>query len=114
MTTIYHNPRCSKSRQTLQLLLDNQIKPNIRLYLKDAPSTAELNTLVQQLNIKPQQLMRTKDALYKELALSETMSDDACIEVMHSHPALIERPIVIHNEQAKIGRPPENVLTLFN
>lgn len=114
MTTIYHNPRCSKSRQTLQLLEENNIQPTIRLYLQDTPNLEEIKTLVTQLEIAPLALMRTKEAIFKELGLSVHSTDEECLQAMHSHPILIERPIVIHNNKAKIGRPPEDVLTLFN
>ena len=113
MTTIYHNPRCSKSRQTLQLLEENNIQPDIRLYLQDAPSIEEIKTLLTQLAITPLELMRTKEATYKELGLNKESNDEERLQAMHTHPNLIERPIVIHNNKAKIGRPPEDVLALF-
>lgn len=113
MTTIYHNPRCSKSRQTLQLLEENNIQTEIRLYLQDPPSIEEIQTLLIQLNITPLELMRTKETVYKELGLSKESSDEECIQAMHANPNLIERPIVIHNDKAKIGRPPEDALALF-
>ncbi|SBS34651.1 Arsenate reductase [Marinomonas spartinae] len=113
MTTIYHNPRCSKSRQTLALLEENGIQPEVRLYLKDAPSIAEIKELIEQLALSPIEMMRTKESLYKELGLSKESTDEERIQAMHSHPSLIERPIVIHNGKAKIGRPPEQVLELF-
>lgn len=113
MTTIYHNPRCSKSRQTLQLLEDKGIQPDIRLYLEDTPSTEEIKTLLSQLAITPLELMRTKESIYKELGLNKDSTNEERIQAMHEHPKLIERPIVIHNDQAKLGRPPEDVLELF-
>lgn len=113
MTTIYHNPRCSKSRQTLQLLEENNIQPEIRLYLQDPPSIEEIQVLLTQLDITPLELMRTKETIYKELGLSKESTDEERLQAMHTHPSLIERPIVIHNDKAKIGRPPENVLALF-
>lgn len=113
MTTIYHNPRCSKSRQTLQLLEEHNIQPEIRLYLKEAPNIDELQTLLKQLEVTPLALMRTKEALYKELGLTNESSDEERLQAMHQHPSLIERPIVIHNNKAKIGRPPEAILALF-
>lgn len=113
MTVIYHNPRCSKSRQTLQLLTDNNITADVRLYLKEAPSEAEIRTLLAQLAIQPIELMRTKEALYKELGLNKDSSDEERINAMANNPSLIERPIVIHQGKAKIGRPPEAVLELF-
>ncbi|MBU1293522.1 MAG: arsenate reductase (glutaredoxin) [Gammaproteobacteria bacterium] len=113
MTTIYHNPRCSKSRQTLQLLEENNIQPEIRLYLQDTPSIEEIQTLLTQLDIKPLELIRTKETIYKELGLSKDSTDEERLQAMHTNPSLIERPIVIHNNKAKIGRPPEDVLALF-
>lgn len=113
MTTIYHNPRCSKSRQTLQLLEENDIQPTIRLYLQDNPSVDELETILKQLDISPLELMRTKESLYKELGLNKDSTDDERLQAMHKNPGLIERPIVIHNNKAKLGRPPESVLELF-
>jgi arsenate reductase len=113
MTTIYHNPRCSKSRQTLQLLEENNIHPEIRLYLKDSPSIEELKDILIQLEMSPLELMRTKEVSYKELGLTKESSDQARLQAMHENPSLIERPIVIHNNKAKLGRPPENVLELF-
>ncbi|EAQ64501.1 arsenate reductase family protein [Marinomonas sp. MED121] len=114
MTIIYHNPRCSKSRETLALLESNQIEAQIRLYLDDTPSVDELKTLLAQLDMSPIQLMRTKEALYKENNLHlDTVTDEERLAAMTQFPKLIERPIVIHNEKAKIGRPPEQVLALF-
>ncbi|WP_111638922.1 arsenate reductase (glutaredoxin) [Marinomonas shanghaiensis] len=113
MTTIYHNPRCSKSRQTLELLAKHNIQPEIRLYLQDTPSVEEIKTLLTQLAITPLELMRTKESTFKELNLDKDSTDEECIEALHTHPILIERPIVIHNNKAKIGRPPESVLALF-
>ncbi|MEL0612862.1 arsenate reductase (glutaredoxin) [Marinomonas arenicola] len=113
MTVIYHNPRCSKSRQTLSLLEENGITANVRLYLKEVPSIEEITTLLSQLNIPAIELMRTKEATYKELGLNKDSSDEERIQAMHNKPILIERPIVIHNDKAKLGRPPEQVLELF-
>lgn len=112
--TIYHNPRCSKSRQTLQLLRDNQIEPTIVLYLENAPSKATIKKLLTALQIKPRDLLRKGEAVFKELNLQdESLTDAALIDAMHEHPVLIERPIVIADERAVIGRPPENVLELI-
>lgn len=113
MTTIYHNPRCSKSRQTLQLLEEHNIQPDVRLYLQEPPSVDELKRILNLLDMSPLELMRTKEALYKELGLNKDSSDKERLQAMHQNPKLIERPIVIHNDQAKLGRPPENVLELF-
>lgn len=112
-TQIYHNPRCSKSRETLALLEQRGIAPDVVLYLEQAPSVETIRTLLGQLGFTdPRQLMRTKEDLYKELGLAE-QSGEALIQAMHQHPKLIERPIVIKNGQARIGRPPEKVLEIL-
>ncbi|GAA0838161.1 MAG: arsenate reductase (glutaredoxin) [Marinomonas sp.] len=113
MTTIYHNPRCSKSRQTLALLEEKGLQPEVRLYLQTPPSIEEIETLLTQLALTPIELMRTKESIYKELGLNKDSSDEERIQAMHNNPILIERPIVIHNDKAKLGRPPEQVLELF-
>lgn len=113
-TLIYHNPRCSKSRETLALLEENQQEVEVFEYLKTPPTPAQLSLVLKQLNIRPRQLLRSKEALYKELALdNENLSDQAIIDAMCTHPKLIERPIVIKNNQAIIGRPPELVLNIL-
>ncbi len=113
-TTIYHNPRCSKSRQTLQLLQDNKIEPVVVEYLKTPPSTAELEQILTLLNIEPRDLMRQKEAAYQENNLNDlTLSRADLIAAMIEHPILIERPIVTTNGKAAIGRPPENVLEII-
>ncbi|TKB54472.1 arsenate reductase (glutaredoxin) [Ferrimonas aestuarii] len=112
MTQIWHNPRCSKSRQTLQLLNDNGITPDVVEYLKTPPTEAELKQVLSLLKLAPRELMRTKEAEYKALNLSEA-NDDALIAAMLATPKLIERPIVVHNGKAAIGRPPEQVLEIF-
>ncbi|MGL4354974.1 MAG: arsenate reductase (glutaredoxin) [Aeromonas popoffii] len=112
-TQIYHNPRCSKSRETLALLEQHGIAPDVVLYLEQAPSEVQIRTLLSQLGFTdPRQLMRTKEALYQELGLGE-VNGDALIRAMQQHPKLIERPIVINNGQARIGRPPERVLEII-
>ncbi|HHQ4939493.1 arsenate reductase (glutaredoxin) [Aeromonas veronii] len=112
-TQIYHNPRCSKSRETLALLEQHGIAPDVVLYLEQAPSEDEIRNLLSLLGFNdPRQLMRTKEDLYKELGLAD-VSSDALISAMHQHPKLIERPIVIKNGQARIGRPPEQVLEIL-
>jgi arsenate reductase len=114
MTDIYHNPRCSKSRQTLALLEENGITPNIVDYLNQPPSADTLKQVLDQLGMKPRDLLRKGEVVYKELGLKDpTISDDDLIDAMINNPKLIERPIVIHNGEAKIGRPPESVLALF-
>jgi arsenate reductase len=114
MTDIYHNPRCSKSRQTLALLEEKGITPTIIDYLNSPPSAATLRQVLKQLGLTPRELLRKGEVVYKELGLKDTaLSDDDLIKAMAENPKLIERPIVIHNGQAKLGRPPEAVLTLF-
>ena len=107
---IYHNPRCSKSRQTLNLLKEQGIEPEIVLYLNTPPSKAELQTLLQQLNIKPSQLLRKREKIYKEQFKGKDISEEEWVEIMIAHPKLIERPIVVKDGKAVLGRPPENVL----
>ncbi|WP_432463633.1 arsenate reductase (glutaredoxin) [Agarivorans sp. QJM3NY_33] len=110
---ILHNPRCSKSRQTLQLLRDQGIEPEIILYLETPPSEQQLDLILNMLSIEPRQLMRTKDELYKQLNLAdESLNRAQLISAMHANPKLIERPIVINQQQARIGRPPQQVLEI--
>ncbi len=111
--TIYHNPRCSKSRQTLELLQQNGVEPTIIKYLETPPSQTELKQLLQKLGLNPRELMRTKEAVYKELNLADESSDDVLITAMVNNPKLIERPIVVKDDTAVLGRPPENALELI-
>ena len=111
-TTIWHNPRCSKSRLTLALLEAQHIKATVRLYLEDAPSSAEIESVVRQLGIRPWELLRRGEKIFKELGLSNESDDAALLDAMSQYPILIERPVVIHQGRAILGRPPENVLTL--
>jgi arsenate reductase len=112
--TIYHNPRCSKSRQTLELLRQQGLAPQVVEYLKTPPSRDELKDILAKLNLQPRQLMRTKENLYKELGLEDpSLSADALIQAMADHPKLIERPIVLARGKAALGRPPESVLEIF-
>ena len=111
--TIYHNPRCSKSRQTLALLEENGVTPDIILYLENPPSTATLEALIKALKLSSaRDMMRTKETTYKELSLADA-SEDALIDAMSEHPILMERPIVVNGDKAAIGRPPENVLAVI-
>lgn len=111
--TIWHNPRCSKSRQTLQLLQDKGVEPVVVEYLKDAPErTAILQTLVK-LGMSAHDLMRRGESIYKELGLSKGPPDKVLVKAMHENPILIERPIVYANGKAAIGRPPEQVLEIL-
>lgn len=112
--TIFHNPRCSKSRKTLNLLKENGIEPDIRLYLIDPPSSVELQDIIDKLNIHPKDLLRKGESVFKELNLNQQEDrTDVIIQIMSENPILIERPIVIRGEKAIIGRPPENVLSLI-
>lgn len=111
---IFHNPRCSKSRETLALLEENAVSPEIVEYLKDVPSAQDIKQLLSLLNFdSARQLMRTKETIYKELNLKDETSEDALIDAMVANPKLIERPIVINNGKAAIGRPPERVLAII-
>lgn len=111
---ILHNPRCSKSRQTLALLEEKGIEPEIIKYLDTPPTAAELKAILSKLGISARELLRKGEDDYKNLNLKDPdLSEDALIEAMVSHPKLIERPIVIRDNQAKIGRPPESVLDIL-
>lgn len=113
-TIIYHNPRCSKSRQTLALLEENGVSPTVIEYLKNPPDAATLQKLLTLLGFTPRELMRQKESVYAELQLSNpSLGDDDLIAAMQANPVLIERPIVVHGDKAAIGRPPENVLAIL-
>jgi arsenate reductase (glutaredoxin) len=112
--TIYHNPRCSKSRQTLALLEEKRIDPQIVDYLKTPPSAAELKMILKKLGLKPHDLLRKGETRYAELGLKgRNLDDDALIALMVANPILIERPIVVLGSKAAIGRPPEKVLEIL-
>ncbi len=114
MISIYHNPRCSKSRQTLQLLEEKGINPEIILYLETPPDKATLTGLLDKLAMSPRQLLRKNETDYKENNLKETsLSDAQLIDFMVKFPKLIERPIVVNGDKAAIGRPPESVLEIL-
>ena len=111
---IYHNPRCSKSRQTLALLEQQGVTPDIIDYLKSPPTPNELITILKQLELTARQLLRKGEAIYKELNLADaSLTDEQLIQAMCENPKLIERPIVIHNGKAKLGRPPEAILDIL-
>lgn len=113
-TRIFHNPRCSKSRQTLELLAARGIEPEIIRYLETPPTERELRQILIALGLAPRQLMRKGEKEYREQRLdNDALSDDELIRAMVVTPKLIERPIVIRGDKAALGRPPENVLTLF-
>ena len=112
--TIYHNPKCSKSRQTLELLVKQGIKPSINEYLKIPPTAEKIKEILKKLGYAPRDLMRKKEDAYTEHNLDNpSLSGDDLIEFMIKHPVLIERPIVLANEKAAIGRPPEQVLEIL-
>ncbi len=113
--TIYHNPRCSKSRETLSLLQSRGVEPQVVLYLETPPDAATLRHLLQMLNLSSaRDLMRQKEDLYRTLNLADsTLSEEALIQAMVENPKLIERPIVVKRGQACIGRPPEQVLEIL-
>ena len=111
--TIYHNPRCSSSRRTLQLLRDHGIDPQIVEYLNEPPTHTELRQIVRALGIPARELIRRKEKLFADVGDSEIRySDSAAINLLAEYPRLIERPIVVRDKTAVIGRPPENVLQL--
>ena len=111
--TIYHNPRCSKSRQTLALLEERGVEPKIVEYLKTPPDEKRLRSLLKKLGMRPIDLIRKGEAEWKQSGLDASASDDELIALMVRHPILIERPIVEVGQRAKLGRPPEQVLELI-
>ena len=114
-TTIYHNPRCSKSRQTLALLEEHGVTPNVVLYLETPPDRKTLVDIIERLGITPRDLLRKGEESYKTLGLADTsLADDKILEAMLKAPILIERPIVVRGKKAALGRPPENVLALID
>jgi len=113
--TIYHNPRCSKSRQTMQLLQSKQIAATVVEYLKQPPTKSELKAILKKLNLSARELLRTKEAQYQQLGLDDMqLSEDQLIDAMLQYPVLMERPIVICGNKAAIGRPPEKILEILN
>ena len=112
--TIYHNPRCSKSRQTLNLLQERGIQPTIIEYLETPPSAKKLGEILVMPGLRPRELMRNKEDVYAASSLDNpNLSDDDLIEAMIKHPILIERPIILANDKATIGRPPEQVFEII-
>jgi arsenate reductase (glutaredoxin) len=114
VVTIYHNPACSKSRATLALIRASGIEPRIVEYLKTSPSEVELAEVVRRLGVKPAEIVRTNEAVFKEKYGGKTLSDAQWIEALAADPILMQRPIVIRGAAAAIGRPPENVLPLLS
>jgi arsenate reductase (glutaredoxin) len=112
--TIYHNPKCSKSRETLALIQERGITPRVVEYLKAPPTAAELTAIVRMLGIRPAALVRKGEEVYKAKYAGKTLSDDQWIAAMIEDPILIERPIVVAGNLAAIGRPPESVLPLLD
>lgn len=108
-----HNPRCRKSRETLAILTDKGIEPELILYLKDTPTQKELKAILSKLKIKPTELLRKGEKIYKEKYKDKKLNDGQWIKAMVENPVLIERPIVIKGNKAVLGRPPENVLKLL-
>jgi arsenate reductase (glutaredoxin) len=111
---IYHNPRCSKSRETLQLIEESGAQVQVVEYLNTIPSKEELTQLVAQLGIRPEQLIRKGEEVYKEHFKGKELSDAEWIDAMVTYPKLIERPIVVKGNKAVLGRPPQNVLELLS
>ena len=112
--TIWHNPRCSKSRQTLALLRERGIEPEIVEYLKSPPAVAELEAVLDKLGMEPRDLMRRKEAAYREAGLDDPeLERGALVGAMAAYPALIERPVVLAAGKAALGRPPEDVLAIL-
>lgn len=110
---IYHNPRCTKSRETLALIKNAGIEVDIVEYLKDIPTRSELEMILSKLNLKPSQLLRKGEKIYKERFKDSIFTEEEWITIMLEYPKLIERPIVVHDNKAIIGRPPENVNELL-
>ena len=112
--TLYHNPRCSKSRAALVLLQSRGLAPDVMLYLETPPDAAQLRDLLGKLGIGPRQLLRKGEEAYKELNLADPdLNDEQLIAAMVAHPKLIERPVLVAGDKAVIGRPPENILELL-
>ncbi len=112
-TVVYFNPKCSKCRMTLDLLHENDKQPEVIEYLQNIPSKSELKNILKLLGISADQLLRKKESAYQQAGLNESSTEDEIIDAMMEYPILIERPIVIHNGKAVIGRPPENILEIL-
>jgi arsenate reductase len=113
LVTLYHNPRCSKSRNTLELLKENSVNPEVILYLDTPPDTRELKVLLKKLGLTAAQLVRRGEDAYKASGLNKDSDDEEILAAMAKYPKLIERPIVVKGSRAVLGRPPENVLELI-
>lgn len=112
--TIYHNPRCSKSRATLELLREHGVEPKVIEYLQTPPTAAELRKIIDRLGIEPEALVRKGEPVYKEKYAGKKLAGDQWIAAMVADPILIERPIVVAGDKAVIGRPPENAMKLVS
>lgn len=113
MITIYHNPRCSKSRQGLSILEEKKQDFKIIKYLETPPSSEELGDIIKKLNLKPIDLVRKNEAIWKEQFKANTYTDKELIDIMVANPKLIERPIVVHGDKAVLGRPPESIKSII-
>ena len=113
MTTLYHNPRCSKSREALEILNEKGEEVNVIHYLKTPPTVDELRNLISLLKIKPLELIRAQEAEWKDNFKDKSLSDDELVEAMIAFPKLIERPIVVKNSKAIIGRPPQKIIDIL-
>ena len=112
---IYHNPRCSKSRATLALLEENQIEHKVIKYLESPPSTEEISKMLKLLDLNVRQILRIREPEYQAAGFADSnLSDEQIIALLTQHPKVMERPIVIYNDQAVIGRPPENLLSILS
>ena len=112
MITIWHNPRCSKSRQALELLRSRGVEPHVIEYLKTTPSVAQISEVLEKLGMSARQLMRKKEAAYRDNGLASEENEQKLIEAMFHNPILIERPVIFNDESAVIGRPPQEALKL--
>jgi len=113
MVTIYHNPRCSKSRQGLKMIQDSNQEYRIVEYLKDTPTANELKAVLEKLQLQAEAIVRKGESVYKEQFKGRSYSHDEWIQILVENPILIERPIAILGDRAVIGRPPENIMSLF-
>jgi arsenate reductase len=113
MIKIYHNPRCRKSREGLQILEESGQKFEIIKYLETIPSESELSSIIEKLGLSPLQLVRNTEKIWKENYKGKELSDEEIVKAMLENPKLIERPIVVHNNKAVLGRPPENIKTIL-
>ena len=110
---IYHNPRCSKSRETLEIIREHGIEPEIIEYLKNPPTVKQLKAILNKLKLKPKDILREEEILYRVKYASKNLNDDQLLELLAKYPTLIERPIVIEGRKAVLGRPPSKVLELI-